>query len=100
LKPSNFSVGDVFQVYDKGNKRNKFVVLARFIFRAEHFLLLSLNTFERWTDRELTFQNEFEKSRLTEEEVLYLLGETSLHYRGNINQIGKDLYDFVDERLK
>lgn len=94
-----YCVGDIFKVYDKGLQKEKMVVLARFILDKEHFSLLSLGTFERWTDRELAFVNQFEKTRLSREEILYLSGEDSLTYVGNINMIAADLAAFIGEKL-
>lgn len=94
-----YCVGDIFRVYDRRLQKDKLVVLSRFILDKEHFALLSLSTFERWTDRELAFVNQFEKTRLSREEILYLSGEDSLHYVGNINMIAADLNAFINEKL-
>lgn len=99
IEKQDYCVGDVFKIYDKGLQKDKFVVLSRFVFKAEHFVLLSLGTFERWTDRELTFKNEFEKTRLSKEEVLYLAGDEEIIYMGNINSIRWELFDFVHDKL-
>lgn len=94
-----YCVGDIFKVYDRGLQKEKLVVLARFIIEKEHFTLLSLSTFERWTDRELAFLNQFEKTKLSREEILYLSGEDSLTYVGNINMIASDMMAFINEKL-
>lgn len=94
-----YCVGDIFKVYDRGLQKEKLVVLARFIIEKEHFSLLSLSTFERWTDRELAFVNQFEKTKLSREEILYLSGEDSLTYVGNINMIAADMMAFINEKL-
>jgi hypothetical protein len=94
-----YCVGDIFRVFDRGLQKEKLVVLARFIIEKEHFTLLSLSTFERWTDRELAYVNQFEKTRLSREEILYLSGEDSLTYVGNINMIAADLAAFINEKF-
>ncbi|ADD67685.1 hypothetical protein Dacet_0906 [Denitrovibrio acetiphilus DSM 12809] len=99
IEQQEYGVGDIFKIYDRGLQKDKFVVLSRFVFKAEHFVLLSFSTFERWTDRELTFKNEFEKTRLSKEEVLYLSGDEEMTYMGNINTIRWDLFDFINEKL-
>lgn len=99
LEKREYRVGDIFKVYDRGLQKEKFVVLSRFVFKAEHFVLLSLSTFERWTDRELTFKNEFEKTKLSKDEVLYLYGDEDIKYMGNISTIGAELFGFINERL-
>lgn len=99
LDKREYRVGDIFKIYDKGMQKEKLVVLSRFVFKAEHFVLLSVGTFERWTDRELTFRNEFEKSKLSREEVLYLYGEEDINYMGNISTIGAELFGFINERM-
>lgn len=94
-----YCVGDIFRVFDRGLQKEKLVVLARFIIEKEHFTLLSLSTFERWTDRELAYVNQFEKTRLSREEILYLSGEDSLTYVGNINMIAADLAAFINDKF-
>jgi hypothetical protein len=99
LEKKEYCVGDIFKVFDKGLQKEKFVVLSRFVLKSEHFVLLSLNTFERWTDRELTFRNEFEKSTLDRTEIMYLYGDEDITHMGNINSIGRDLFDFINSKL-
>lgn len=99
MEPTKFIVGDIFKVFDKDLDRHRFVVLSRFVFQEEHFVLISLSSFERWTDRELSFQNQFTKTRLSSDEILYLLGEDELNYCGNINQIRDELFQFVNKKL-
>lgn len=99
LEKREYMVGDIFKIFDKGLQKEKLVVLSRFVFKSEHFVLLSLSTFERWTDREITFRNEFEQSTLSREEVLYLYGEESIAYMGNINSLGRDIFELINERL-
>jgi len=100
LEKRSYYVGDIFRVYDKVLEKEKFLVLSRFVFKAEHFVLLSVNTLERWTDRELTFRNEFEKTDLSKEEVLYLYGDEQITYIGNMSSISKkELYEFIDSKL-
>lgn len=99
LDKREYCVGDIFKVYDKGLQKDKFVVLARFVFKAEHFVLLSISTFERWTDRELTFKNEFEKTKLSMEEVLYLYGDEQINYMGNISSIGAEIFSFINDNM-
>ncbi|PLX66228.1 MAG: hypothetical protein C0603_12535 [Denitrovibrio sp.] len=100
LEKRSYYVGDIFRVYDKSLEKDKFVVLSRFVFKAEHFVLLSINTLERWTDRELTFRNEFEKTYLSKEEIMYLYGDEQIAYIGNMSSISKaELYEFIDSKL-
>jgi len=99
LDKREYCVGDLFKIYDKGLEREKIVVLSRFVLKSEHFVLLSLSTFERWIDRELTFKNEFEKTTLSKEEVMYLYGEENITYIGNISAIGREVFSFIDEKF-
>jgi len=99
LEKRDYCVGDVFKVFDKGLQKEKFIVLSRFVFKAEHFVLLSLSTFERWTDRELTFRNEFVKTTVSREDILYLYGDEQISYAGNINAIGSDIYRLINDKM-
>lgn len=99
LADKSYCVGDIFKIYDERMQKEKFVVLSRFVFKAEHFVLLSFSTFERWTDRELTFKNEFEKTKLTRDEVLYLYGDERIAHVGNINEMTPELFAFINEKF-
>jgi len=98
LEERDYCVGDLFKVYDKELQKEKFVVIARFVLKKEHFMLLSMSTFERWTDRELSFDNEFVKTRLEKDEVVYLAGDETITYVGNSTSISKDMFSFLDEK--
>jgi hypothetical protein len=97
LAKKEYCVGDIFKVFDKELSRDKFVVLSRFVLRKEHFVLLSMNTYERWADRELAYDDEFVKTRLTIDEVIYLAGDENITYVGNSNSISKKMFAFIDE---
>jgi len=84
LDKREYCVGDLFKIYDKGLEREKIVVLSRFVLKSEHFVLLSLSTFE---------------TTLSKEEVMYLYGEENITYIGNISAIGREVFSFIDEKF-
>lgn len=99
IERKNYVVGDIFKIFDKGMQKYRYLVLSRFVFKAEHFVLLSLSTFERWTDRELTFRNEFEKTSLEKDEVLYLTGDDEVTFVGNVNSVKAEMYKLIEDSL-
>lgn len=86
LKEDRFYVGDIFELNLKDYNYKKLVVLVRSIITKEHFYLISLLSFEPWSERVVTIDNRFERTWVTPDEIKYLAETEDVKYIGNISE--------------
>lgn len=91
-----YVVGDIFKIRDNALQMDKFVVLTRALMDAEHFFLVSLGSFEPWSERTLTFTNRYEKTKLEESEIQYLANTSRVKYLGNMNEYRNKIVEILD----
>jgi len=91
-----YAVGDIFKVRDNTLQMDKFVVLTRALMDAEHFFLVSVGSFEPWSERTLTFTNRYEKTKLDESEIQYLANTSRIKHMGNMNDYRNKIVKILD----
>jgi len=94
----DYIVGDIFRIYIKDLEKYKFVALTRTVVSKEHFTLISLASMERWTDRVITVDDEYRKTKLDKNEVEYLANTSQIEYVGNIDEFKKDISKLISEK--
>jgi hypothetical protein len=81
---SRYVVGDIFRIYDRALESYRNVILVRMIITEEHFYLLSMHSFEPWSERVLSTKDIFKKTSLTIDEVSYLADSVDVSHIGNV----------------
>lgn len=92
---TRYGVGDIFRIYDRALECYKNVILVRIIITEEHFYLLSMNSFEPWSERVLSTKDIFKKTSLTIDEVSYLADSIDITFIGN----SYEMRDEIDAML-
>jgi hypothetical protein len=96
IKKNQYYVGDIFELNLKDYNQKKFVILVRSIITKEHFYLISLTSFEPWSERVVTINDRFERAWVTLDEVKYLAETNDVRYIGNISEFKDKLVSLFD----
>jgi hypothetical protein len=96
---NRYGVGDIFRIYDRALESYRNVVLVRIIITEEHFYLLSLHSFEPWSERVLSTKDIFKKTSLNIDEVAYLADSVDITYLGNFYELKDDMDKLLLNRV-
>lgn len=91
IRKDQYYVGDIFELDLKDYNEKKFVILVRSIITKEHFYLISLTSFEPWSERVVTIDDRFKKAWVTLDEVKYLAETNDIKYIGSIDEFKGEL---------
>ncbi|MCD8493203.1 MAG: hypothetical protein LRY51_15630 [Geovibrio sp.] len=96
---TRYGVGDIFRIYDRALESYRNVILVRIIITEEHFYLLSMHSFEPWSERVLSTKDIFKKTSLTIDEVSYLADSVDITYLGNAYELKEEFDGLLLNRV-
>lgn len=92
-------VGDIFRIYDEKLQSYRNVFLARFIQNGVQFYLVSMHSFEKWSEHTVADPNIYFKTTLTLDEVRFLAETSDVTFIGNIYEFRHEIDELMMERV-
>jgi hypothetical protein len=95
-----FYPGSIFEVEDSRYNVKKLLVLVRSIITKEHFYLISISSFEPWSERVVTIDNRFDRAWITLDEVKYLAETERVKYIDDISNFKDGIVSVISNKPK